>query len=125
MSFIVGFSLSLLGGGVTAGVIWGRLTSKLQVLTEQVVALNKAISTMDRGAREEGRALHQRWHDANTVQADHELRLALLEREMGVPFRAREDRTPIASMRRARVDTGPHGTGPSDTSEHGEHGEAR
>lgn len=114
VSFSVGLIVALLVGAVVFGVTWGRLTSRLTSFGEQISGLNKAINHMDRAARQEAHALGQRWHDAQAIFADHELRLALVERDLGIPQRLREDRTPVATMRRPRVDTGPHPTPDTD-----------
>lgn len=111
LSLSVGLLIMAAAGFTVAGVTWGRLTSKMVTLSEQLADLRKAITHLDRAGREDSVALGQRYHDLASRVQDLEVRAKLLEHEAGIPIHAREDRTPVTTMpRRQRLPSGGHGT---------------
>lgn len=111
--------LTVLGGVLAAGVVWGRKTSDVDALRADlnaaVSAFKEATKRLETALRELGRDVDQtdithreRWHEHDRAFQDVYVRLARLEDRAGIAPATHSDRTPVQGIPLGRVDTGRH-----------------
>lgn len=105
ISITIGAIASFAGGLVWLGWLTGRLFSRLDALAKKQDGLVSAVTALDKAARADAVHFGQRWHDLSSIVHDHELQLALLNRELGLPIGPRSERTPVQTVPRRPVVT--------------------
>jgi hypothetical protein len=106
----IGLFVAVVVAAVGLGITWGKMRAEHEAVLSKLSSIEKSIVKLDHAGSRDIEAVGQRCHDLSSKCAMLELRVALLERELGVPGPAPEDRTPVRAMpRRGQLPTGPHG----------------
>lgn len=98
ITITVGVLLSIASGLTMFGWTTGRLFARLDALSSKQDGLLTSMHAIEKDARANATQLGQRFHAMNRVVQDHELRIALLCREVGLPVGPMADRTPVVAI---------------------------
>lgn len=98
ITITIGLLVAIASGLTMFGWTTGRLFARLDALASKQDGLMSSMHAIEKDARANATQLGQRFHAMNRVVQDHELRLALICRELNLPVGPMSDRTPVVAM---------------------------